>query len=766
MISLEEVRADLAAFADDDEDLIIEPDGSVLLVRGGRDVTARLFVDNSGETLAEIDGTTITYRQFITHHLARLDVFAERLLAKRTTRAVFVDGPARLDSPSSEPTSGGALELLNHECSGASPFAARVSFVTADAGQGKTVLLREHQFRQAESYLEGSSPYLFWHVDLQGRQLVRLSEALMGDLGDLRLPGLWMPAILRLIRMRALVLAIDGFDELAAEQGSTDALGALALLVRQMDGRGVVVAASRRTFFDTEDYLKRAGLLRRAVSAPCEFDQIALGPWTRSEDLKLFRDIELEGSRVEDPEGAWDEFVVALGGDERHPMLTRPFLVTQLARGLILFHTSPADFIRGMDDPLKGVAAVVEAFVQREVSEKWRHRDTGEPYLTIEQHMELLGSVAEEMYRAQKDRLSLDVIETLAAILMEQWSIEQSHRQNIAQMVRMHVLLTPPAEGSGQLRSFDHAEFRDYFVAYSFHTMLESVSMGAPTGGLADFLSIAQITDSTARYVTGMLSLDNDATEVLLQQLSAIVKREWRSSFLQLNVGTLLPFIIDGRQFDHLVVISGPAILSSVILENTNFSRVKFEDCTFLNASFSGVRWSNVQFNKCTFGELTIDAAGSIDDVLFDQCSFSGLRVLGDDGEELDRQYAPSLMHAKLLEAGFSFVEDVTVSLDLKDAEESPLHKQVHRFLRMFYRSTVISDNSLRQRFRGDYNFIVDRVIPIMTEYGLIEERPWRGSGTGHVWSLNCSLDELLVGEEPNSKTRLGAFWETIAALH
>lgn len=33
----------------------------------------------------------------------------------------------------------------------------------------------------------------------------------MGDLGDLRVSGLWMPAILRLMRHRTLVLAIDGF---------------------------------------------------------------------------------------------------------------------------------------------------------------------------------------------------------------------------------------------------------------------------------------------------------------------------------------------------------------------------------------------------------------------------------------------------------------------------------------------------------------------------------------------------------------------------
>ena len=89
----------------------------------------------------------------------------------------------------------------------------------------------------------------------------------MGDLADLRLSGLWMPAVIRLMRRGALVVGVDGFDELAAEQGGADALGALASLVSQLGGHGAVVAASRRTFFDTDDYLRRGGLVRRRPAA-------------------------------------------------------------------------------------------------------------------------------------------------------------------------------------------------------------------------------------------------------------------------------------------------------------------------------------------------------------------------------------------------------------------------------------------------------------------------------------------------------------------
>src|SRR5690606_8788609 len=92
-----------------------------------------------------------------------------------------------------------------------------------------------------------------------------------------------IPGLIRLLQYRLLVLAVDGFDELAAERGSTDALGALALLVRQVEGSGTIVAASRRTCFDSRDYLKRTGMLRAAVSSDCEFHQIDLLNWGRDE---------------------------------------------------------------------------------------------------------------------------------------------------------------------------------------------------------------------------------------------------------------------------------------------------------------------------------------------------------------------------------------------------------------------------------------------------------------------------------------------------
>ena len=765
MSDLEATIAELAAFADDDQDIAIEHNGEFLLVRGGVDIAGRLIDDGSGALRVEADGQEMGYRQFITHRLARLDVLAERIVAKRAAPSVFVDGAGLLTTPLGETADLPASKALEQVCSEGSPFSTRVAFVTADAGHGKTVLLREVQHRTAERFLRGESSFLFWHVDLQGRQLVRLSEALMGDLGDLRVSGLWMPAVLRLMRMRALVLAIDGFDELAAEQGSTDALGALATLVRQLDGKGVVIAASRRTFFDTEDYLARAGLISRSIASACQFDQLALQPWQRDEAVHLLTQVAQSCRKSIDAPALYEQTLMELGGDSGHPMLTRPFLLSQLAKAIIEFDIEPATFIRGMDDPHKGVAALVQAFVEREVTDKWIHRETGEPYLTVDQHMELLARVAEEMYEAQKDRLRIDVIETIASILLEQWGIDPERRVQAFSMVRMHVLLTVPADGEPNVRSFDHAEFRDYFVAYALRRHLDDAIDKGTTGPLTSMLRTAQITDSTAKYVCGMLDLRGNRSGVLAERLAELCRKEKRLTFVPINVGTLLPFVLDGRSSnEERIDIDAPAVFSSLVFERTRLSNVDLAGCTFLNASLVGIDWSSVRLTNCTLGELTVDLNSTIRDVALDDCEISGLRVV-QNGEEVSREYAPTRIASALVAAGFTLQENLTPQLELEPPEDSPHTKLVRKLLRLFQRTTIVNEHGLQQRFRQDLNAVLADVMPQLVRHSIVEPRKWHGGGSSDVWALIVPLDELLASEEPGAGGPLSEFWRDVKSV-
>lgn len=65
--------------------------------------------------------------------------------------------------------------------------------------------------------------------------------------------------------------------------GEKLALGSLTSLITKMDGRGVLIAASRRTFFNTQDYLKRARILQTKIRLEGEFDEIKIKDWNREQ---------------------------------------------------------------------------------------------------------------------------------------------------------------------------------------------------------------------------------------------------------------------------------------------------------------------------------------------------------------------------------------------------------------------------------------------------------------------------------------------------
>lgn len=759
IFDIDNVQADIQAFADDDNDAIVERSGHIIFYRNGNCIECDLREGPDGNPLIDIAGEQLPYRRFISHKLARLDVFAEKLASKRPAPAVFIDGPGRLDSVSLENREDTAVNLLHAECSSSSAFAARVVFITADAGTGKTVLLKQYQAAQAQRFLSGQSPFIFWHIDLQGRQLLRLSEALMGDLGELRISGLWMASIVRLLRHRVIVLGIDGFDELAAEQGNADALGALSLMVSQLDDRGTIVAASRRTFFDTDEYVRRMGLIRRRVSESCEFDEIRLGAWGRAEGIKYLALIEQSGRRFENPELAYNEISDSFDGDETHPMLSRPFLLAQVAKGVLHFEVSPSEFVRGMKSDA-GVAPIVTAFVEREVKQKWKSKDTGEPYLDEMQHMQLLGNIAEEMWRAQVDRIESDVVETVAAMLIDEWKIPQDRSPQIIQMARMHALLTVPADGNSRFRAFDHPEFRDYFVAHAIADRMTAALASNESSALSTLLSIAPLQDGIARYAASILAGRGNVFG-FLSLLEGLVTQEWKPTFLQANVGTLVPFLLNHIEPTGGVIrFAGRVVYSSLVFENTRLRDVQLENGEFLNVSFADADWERVRFINCVFNEITVDLEAKYDDIRFESCKVGSVIAFRGE-EETDREYAPDRVVQLLRRCGISIFANGQLTLPTV-TEATHDRKLVERFLRLFRRSIGVSENTVVAKFRGDANRVSQHIIPLMIRYEMLESITWKGGGVQGRWALKKTVEEILRTE--GSGLPMADFWREIDA--
>lgn len=762
ILTFDSIKEDIQSFADDPEDVVIDrPTGKVLFTRNGKDHQLDVLYDNGHIKNVKYLEQTLPYRTFLAKHLGNLDLFAERLLLKRKSVDAFVNGPATLDTiEQADRTEGNALDILKSECSAEHPFNSKVIFITADAGHGKTALLREFQLSQAKKYRRNQTDYLFWHVDLQGRQLLRLSEALMGDLGELRISGLWMQSIIRLVKHGLLVIGIDGFDELAAEQGSNDALGALALLINQLDSNGTIIAASRRTFFNTDDYIKRSKLISGKVNTYCTFNQINLDDWEReqAEEYLLARGIENFSE-------TYTEVKSLLGQQGDHPILTRPFLLSQLANALINYSISVEDFIGGMKnphDPKKGVNSIIEALVRREVSDKWKVKDTGEPYLTFEQHFEFLSLIAEEMWKGQVESLSLDFIQTLIVILLDDWGIvDEERRYQVVEMIKMHALLVIPNDNDSNSRSFEHPEFRDYFTARSLETLIKNGVKNESITPIRNFLSIAQISDSLALYTCSNTKLNNSDVPKILEIFKSLIDNEWRPTFLQTNIGTLVPFMINGYDLQEKLSFKAKVNYSSLVFENKMLENTTLEEGNFLNTSFSCTQFNNVDFVKSTFNDVVFDKDVDLESVTFVDCDIRGVIVKYSE-QDLRPEYSPNAINSILKNLGATIIDaEVKIEFPENDPKEHHLDKIVFRFLRAMQRTTFISKNNIDTRLRSDKYEIYEIIIPSMVAHGILEERFEKGE----VWALKASYESMSKAKDGDGDSQLHLFWSEIHSM-
>jgi len=758
MGQFDSIKSDLQAFADEENDIIIEPNGDILINRLGNELNFTVFYDEYNNLMVRYENIEFPYRLFLSKKLASLDVFAQKILDKFPPIDNYINGPAAIESVTQGEIIGQSLDLLKSACDD-TLFCTKVVFVTADAGHGKTVLLRMYQNIVASKFLSGKSKYLFWHIDLQGRQLLRLNEALMGSLGELRMAGIYMQSIIALLKHGLLILAIDGFDELAAEQGSSDALGALSHLVGKLNDAGTIVAASRRTFFDAEEYTKRTRMLSSAVSKRSQYDHIKLSAWKKENILKFFSQYRLDSKKFEDPKRLYDKILIELNNNPNHPMITRPFLINQMAKGLLRYNEDPSSFIRSMTNPLDGVASVVEAFINREVTEKWKLRETGEPLLTQDQHMQLLSTVAEEMWFAQKERIRFDFIQEILTILMDDWKIETKNQSQIVEMVKMHVLLIPDVSDYNY-RRFEHPEFKNYFLSQSLNKILLPLGKGKSKVECKRFLSLGQLPDSVAKYTASIIGKNPEYLTPIIVELVGLVQKEWRPTYLQSNVGTIIPSLINRVPFENTVKIDANIIFTSLVLEDTNLQNIHLEGCKFINVKLKNIYWENVEFVNCEFQDIVIDVDSVINNIRISGCIFSSV-IVSKDGEEYSREYSPQRIVNILSDIGFIFVDEKAQALDLFD--KSVEKKLILKFFHVFRRTTLITDRIIKTKFQPEQEqFVFDKIIPIAEDNGIIQKVVWAGGGAAQSWMIKVRVEDLFRGQDLYKKDNIGNFWNTI----
>lgn len=756
---LKQYFQEILSFSDDEEDVIIEAN-KLTFQRLNQIITIEI-IEDAGAVLIKYNDATMPYKTFLAKELARLDIMANRICQKHSQDdSIYVDTQATM-LKGSQKADGSAEDLLRSECVNRNDYETKICFVTADAGHGKTILLRHLQYQTADAYRRNNSDFLFWHIDLHGRDLLRLNEAMMFEVGALRLSGLYYNSIITLIRNGLIVLAIDGFDELAAEIGGEKVLGSLTNLVTELDGQGTLIAASRRTFFNTQDYIKRTKLLQISIDQTCEFDELKLLNWKKDECVQ-YMTYHFDERTAEDE---YDKMSSMLRDTDSHPIIERPFLFSKLVNYAVDGNPvmKPSEFLQAGGDNFDSINKVIESFIRREV-QKWTYLDnqTGKPYLTFDQHIELLTEIAQEMWRSQKDYISVETIQYITTLLLELWGVESQLRPQILRVVESHAFMVI-AENGDNFRRFDHEEFKDFFIACYLKNLLAKACESDSFDAVRKFLYYSQMQESVARYLVKML--DDSSIMPIVDGLLMMKSNEWKPTYLQPNLGILLPYLLDEGINDSIVEISDKITFASLIFENKVLRDLCFKDCTFINISFSNTKLYNVSFQHCIFTNilLNVHSQNHFENVFIDnESEITKVTKVDDVNDNGYSEYSPYNIDMFLTRHGINRNSEKKQTVNIN--KESEYRKLVRRFLNRFLKST----HQYELNFTDDQEYysmpaktLVEDVIPLMIKYNIIHEVHNKNTQqrSTRAWALKeMDISDIFRAEE-DSRSSLYNFW-------
>jgi hypothetical protein len=758
-MTTEEIRRDIAAFADDEGSVLIDK-SFIVFQRERQEYTCRLLESAPGQVDIEVNSRRMPYFRFLAEELGRLSILAESIRQKRKDVIPYIDTQAVLtDSTGAVSASGSALDILKRKCAERSLGETALVFLTAEAGEGKTALLRRLTQLSAAEYRAGHANSLLLHIDTQGRSFVRLEEAVARELGQLRISGLFYSGVVRLIRRGLLAIAIDGFDELLAEIGSSEAYSGLGAFLNQLGGSGIVVAAARTAYFQAENYAAQTRLLSSLPEVQVSVEQMRLEKWGRPQTVRFFSEYRNEdGIQIADPGALYDELASLVGDD--HVILQRPFLVYTMARMLASMPGSAQEIVRDIGDSgLHVVPSVIKSFLKREVEEKWRD-PSGKPYLTLDEHVHLLAAIADEMWTQRGKNLPVELVQLVTETVTEELNIPIPRRVQIVERIKAHVMLPVEAAARPDHRAFDHDEFFDYFLAIRLCELLTSPS----SNNLRRFLEQNSLPVLTARWTAVIEPLSPSVIAKMVASLASISKAEVRSTYLKQNAGLIAARLasiapdIQTLEFDAMY-FEGDSWTGSR-LSNAQFAR-----CVFNGVDLSDCEWRNCRFRQCDFQSLTINERTRLDGSTFDETS----RVIGllkaQDAEASMRVFVPETCEDLLSQCGAHFERPASAQLKL-DLHPVPaeLRGALTRFLRIFARSSGATENVIKLKLGSQVHVFRTVVLPSLIEHGVIRRTDYRGSGAQERYELGFPVDVILAAENPSgtAPAQLKEFWDVL----
>lgn len=694
-------------------------------------LTARLE-RKSGSLYVTEDGISQTAESWIIKRVAKLPQLADRILSYVPEPANFVTPMARL-LPSLEESPEGldevkldALAECERVLSTQMPGTTQVTYLTSDAGEGKTTLINALARKVAADYKNKEKDWLLLPVPLGGRAFLRFDELVVSALMNrFRFQYWFFDGFIELVRLGVVVPAFDGFEEMIVEGSSGEAVSALGNLMNQLNSDGRVLLAARKAFFEYQSFKTQARLFDAIGSEDSvSFSRLALQRWPRQQ----FEEYGRKRGRWDSAE-IYDQVAARFGSG--HPLLTRAVLVRRLF-DVTKDLTDISDLLTKLGNrPQDYFHQFVLAIIEREAAEKWLDKEgrEGQALLSVDEHLDLLAAIAREMWISTTDVLREDVIDVVADLFCEERKKSPAISRQIRERVKNHALLTRTSGARSGL-AFDHEDFREFFLGIALGHVLRS----GHREDIRTYLRVAAIQGETIDEALLIFDRADGRRGNLVASLLAVGDGELPTSFVLENAGNLaLKALSHQHQCDAIAIRGlnfGPSSLQAKSLSN-----IEFDGCYFAPTGLLGSKLEGLRFKRCRFERLEMAGDMQIDASLED----AQIACVVDDEETI---FDPAAINQRLEKFGFKVrAEDVAVAHQESEPDRELIATE--RVVRAFMRGTQHNEDTLRVKLGLYGSAFFDSALPELLRAGVLEVVPYRGSGNQQRYRLVKHMSAL-----------------------
>jgi hypothetical protein len=739
-MQITDFKSIVSAFADPGSEILYEKSKVIISVNG--ELLDVVISTRDGDVLVDDGNGAIPASTWILNRLAKLPLLASRLKEGVGDTKMFVSPSATL-LPSLEirpdetvtPTDD-ALQAMLQALDEKSPLETTILYITSDAGEGKTYLINQMAKDQAQRFTEGKSDWLLVPIPLGGKHFLRFDDITVGALQNrYRFPFLYYDSFLALVRMGVIVPAFDGFEEMFVEGSSGEALSAMGILVSALDSRGSLIIAARKAYFEFENLKTQEKLFDTISSYSVGFGKLELHRWGRQQFLAY-----CTKRNVPNAEVIFERVSERLGAT--HSLLTRPVLVRRLVdiatESLSLdaflekIHASGPDFF----------SVFVRGIIEREANEKWidrsGEREVGAPLLTVDEHCELLASIALATWEARVDFLKREHLEFVADYFSESKRKSAHQAQQIRERIRGHALLISSPNAT-QAVEFDHEEFRLFFLGEGIAEQIRPLNDKAKGEVLSTLRKGVLPKPAQHAFIRAIKRHPTFERLQAAKFLLGISTLDGQASFTQENCSWLVVRLLSEVDAKGLEVHG--LVFSPDALRDRKLTNIKFIHCFFSPTSMELSVLKGCAFEDCNFGQLRVYASTAFNGVTFDACMVDSVRVVDGDIEV----WEPSAIRAQLERLGVSFpnAEVPAVPPVVGVGKIDPELRDVEKLIRHFMRSTHISENVILMKLGNRARSFINDELPDLLHHGIMVEIENRGGGLQRRFKFGRTLETI-----------------------